>query len=437
MTETVPTAELPAHSKFSASGAERWSSCPGSIVLCAGIEDKPSFYAAEGSAAHQVLEWVLETRLTTDILASGMAYEGRVLEIDGFEIEVTEDMAGYVDATADAMMIYAAHCQHRWTERRFSYGHVLGVPDAEAFGTSDFTAVDTKAGELQVHDFKYGRGVRVDPENNPQLLLYALGALAEFDLAYEFDTVRMVIHQPRIEHTAEWVITVKELTARAERLNLAARAVKAAEGVGIGDALGKYLLPSEKACSFCRAKARCPKMQELVLATVGEEASVDDFADLTVAQPAKLGGNSLAEAMSKVDMIEDWCRAVRAEIERKLVSGEQVPGYKLVTGKQGNRKWTDPAAAEARMKSARLRQDEMYAFKLQSPTQMEKALAKASPRVWADLTKLIYRAPGKPSVAPESDPRQAVTVQATADDFEDLLRIEQPLRAAGQHPFRS
>jgi hypothetical protein len=126
---------------------------------------------------------------------------------------------------------------------------------------------------------------------------------------------------------------------------------------------------------------------------------------------------ALSIKMAAVDLIEDWCKAVRAETERRLLAGESVPGWKLVQGKRGARAWSSPTDAEATLKSMRLKQDEMYEFKLISPTSAEKLLAKDSPRRWSKLLDLIIQPEGKPHVAPESDKRPALVVTPTADDF--------------------
>ena len=151
-------------------------------------------------------------------------------------------------------------------------------------------------------------------------------------------------------------------------------------------------------------------------------ATADDFAEFAPDPvTADDGENFLAVAMSKIGLIEDWCKAIRGEVERRLLSGKPVPGYKLVEGKQGNRKWTDDGEAEAALKSMRLKLDEMYDRKVISPTSAEKLLKKQSPKRWGTLQKHISRAPGKPSVAPSTDPRpELASTIATADDFAAL-----------------
>jgi hypothetical protein len=154
---------------------------------------------------------------------------------------------------------------------------------------------------------------------------------------------------------------------------------------------------------------------------VSESATAADFADLVVGTvDTTSGDNFLSHAMASVGLVEEWCKAVRAETERRLLAGTSVDGFKLVQGRRGSRKWADPAAAEALLKSFRLRQEEMYDFSLISPTTAEKVL-KSSPKRWVKACGLITQSEGKMSVAPASDPRPAMAITATADDFAALV----------------
>jgi hypothetical protein len=190
------------------------------------------------------------------------------------------------------------------------------------------------------------------------------------------------------------------------------RVTEAAEATRQPDA---PLVPGEKQCRFCKAKAVCPALRDEVAEVVSGSATLDEFVDPDMTT----GDNYLSVAMSKVDLVEHWCKAVRAEVERRLLAGQTVDGFKLVEGKRGNRKWSSDAEAEALFKSFRLRQDEMYDYSLISPTKAEKLL-KDTPKRWEKAEALISRADGKPSVAPATDKRPALAVQSIADDFRDL-----------------
>ena len=186
-----------------------------------------------------------------------------------------------------------------------------------------------------------------------------------------------------------------------------------------------YLNPGEKQCRFCKAKATCPALLAEVTDIVHETATLADFADLMPVQPnSDTSDNYLSIAMSKVDLVEGWCKAVRAETERRLLDGKAVDGWKLVEGRKGNRAWTDEAEVEEMFKkSFRLRDDEMYTRKLISPTAAEKLL-KDNPKRLKRAMELTSRAEGKPSVAPAADKRPALAVSNLADEFRTILETD-------------
>jgi hypothetical protein len=256
-------------------------------------------------------------------------------------------------------------------------------------------------------------GVRVDANDNPQLLIYALGALNEYDILADFDTVTMVIHQPRLNHVSEYSISVEQLLAFGDDVRKSANMVR-------GD--NAALVPGEKQCRFCKAKASCPALSAEVSEAVGGVADLSDFADLVAQEiTSETSDNYLPVAMSKVELVEQWCKAIRAETERRLLAGQPVTGYKLVAGRTGNRDWKDAAAVEDMMKKTfRMRDDQVYDQKLISPTKAEKVF-KENPKRWANLQEQIVRGEGKPSVAPATDKRPAMDVKPILDDFRDLI----------------
>ena len=409
-----------AHAKLSPSGAHRWMACPGSVVLEAAYPDSGSDYAREGSAAHELAAIVLEEdgdRASNYVGKKVEFYDGD----DPVLWEVTEDMARHVDDYVKLVREYAQGGT-LMVEQRLGIGHITGEEGAK--GTSDVVIV--KGGELVVMDLKFGMGVKVDAAENPQLQLYALGALNEFDMLADFHTITMVIHQPRLNHVSEWSIPVAQLQEFGLEAMAAANITRDAEEV-----LEKnnkldwmYLNPGEKQCKFCKAKADCPALRAEITEVVGGSAaaSIDEFAEfMPETIDMQTGDNYLPIAMSKVELVEQWCKAVRAEVERRLFAGQKVDGYKLVEGKRGSRKWADEKDAEALFKSFRLRQDEMYDFSLISPTKAEK-LFKENPKRWAKVQDLITQSAGKPSVAPATDKRQEIAVQPVADDFRDLVQ---------------
>jgi len=387
------------HARLAPSGAHGWMNCPG------WESDKTgSKYADEGTAAHTLASWCLTEQ------KPAVAYLGRVIPVNGHDFVVDEAMAEPVQRYVDKVIEYAGSVlpsgevrliHSLLVEQAVPIAHVTGEEGAE--GTSD-AIILTNDGEIQVHDLKFGQGERIDAEENPQLMLYALGALrlVEEFLGEEPERVRCVIHQPRLNHLSEWDCSVERLVAFASEANAAARRY------GLGP-----LNPGKKQCRWCARKATCK-----VLAAFVQEETGADFEALTPPSPPD-HAHSLASQMAAVDLIEDWCRAVRAEVERRLFAGEEVEGYKLVEGKRGARAWSDETEAESTLKSMRLKVEEMYTFKLLSPTQAEKLL-KDSPKRWERVKSLISQSQGKPSVAPITDKRPALVVGKTEDDFESL-----------------
>ena len=380
------------HSLLSPSAAHRWMRCPASIGAESGLPDRPSKYAAEGTAAHELASKCLELE------ANAEAVIGDTMTVDGFDFVVTADMAHHVNDYCKLVREYALGGQ-LLVERRVDFSEAIGVPNST--GTAD--AVIIHAGRLTVIDLKFGMGVRVDATENEQLQLYALGALHDYSVMGEFDEIVMVAHQPRLNHVSEWSIPSAQLEEFRENARLAA--------IEALDNREPRFNPGEKQCRFCRAKATCPALKAEISDAVGGVASPADFADLAVADE-----NDLSRSMARVELVEHWCKAIRAEVERRLFAGEAVSGFKLVEGRRGNRAWSDEAAVEKLFKSFRLKQEEMYDLKLISPTKAEKILKTKNPGRWEKIEALTSRADGKPSVAPATDRRPALAVSNSDED---------------------
>lgn len=416
------------HAELSPSSAKRWMGCPGSVVLSRGLPDSSSQFADEGTAAHFLGATCLENGtnaglyLGRDILLC-KAEDGSHFECFRHDHEepvvlnqftVDGDMADYVQTYVDYVRdVVTSTGGTLFVEVRVAIDHL--TQEEEAAGTSD--VVILAGDEIIVIDLKYGMGVEVSADENEQLLMYASAAARHFEMAGDFDKVRIAICQPRISSLpSEWSCSMAELRVFEAKVQLAAQQV-----IGIVDgAVEAYLNPTDDTCKWCKAKAKCPALEAKVQADIG--ADFDDI--LTGPNPAAgvadLDAESIGKKMACIDLIEVWCTAIRAECERKLLTGEQVPGYKVVQGKRGNRAWSDAEKADRLLARLKLKQDERYTFKLISPTQAQK-LFKDDAEKWAKVEALITQSEGKPSVAPESDKRPAISVAAVdVNDFDDL-----------------
>ena len=394
--------------------------CYGKLAMEKPFPNTSSAYADEGTAAHEVAQMCLEQG------QDASAFAGRIITVARGEgaqrterkFTVDEEMVEHVQRYVDIVRGLGGELM---VEQRVDFSRWIGVDDS--FGTSDAVVIWPDQREIAIVDLKYGRGVAVSAEENEQAQLYACGTLDLLALAYDVEddwTVRLMIVQPRSGNVSEWTLTVAQLKDFAARASVAARhAMHQYEGKA-----EPKLTPGEKQCRFCRAKATCPALAAEVRDVVAAgAATADDFSDLTEVEAAVTAADTddwLSGAMQKVDLVEQWCKAVRAETERRLLAGQEVPGFKLVQGKRGARAWVNPEQAEEALKAMRLKTEQMYDMKLISPTTAEK-LHKAGaigPRQWAKVQELYAQSEGSAHVAPASDKRPALSLSATADDFD-------------------
>lgn len=415
---------MSAHAINPPSGAHGWIACPGWAGGGAGSHNE---YSAEGTAAHFLASTCLQLHVEPAAFAGkdivlwkhpesdseGVAFADESLDpalVITFTFPVNDEMVEAIGRYVGLVRTLAAGALDVGIERRVDM--TPAVPDC--WGTSDTVIVHP--GRITTIDLKYGRGIRVHAERNPQLMLYAFGALREYELLHDIGHITVIVAQPRLDHIDEWTCSVAELRAFAHEAGVAATRRSSLD-------LGA-LVPGEEQCRWCANAPTCPALARHVAETVGA-----DFEDLTAPRVAdaqrvaQLTPVQLHVAMTAVPLVEDWCRLVRAEVERRLLAGVDVPGFKLVQGRQDNpRAWIDPKQAEAKLKSMRLSLEEMYDRKLINPTSAEKLhkAGRLGDRQWSALQKLITRSEGGLSVAPIDDRRLAAKPLVSVDDFEEL-----------------
>lgn len=409
-----------AHALLSPSSAHRWMRCAGALAACGEQKDDSNEYAREGTAAHDLAEkalvyadqgykadhWIGETISVPYTDADGNPQRQ--------DFVVDQEMADYVQVYVDQIMREPGEL---YAEQLLDMEPVYGVPDQ--FGTGDAVVLNHEAQELYVGDLKYGRGVQVYAKDNEQLYSYAAAAFVEHDMFGDWQTIRVAIHQPRLNHYDEHTLTRGEILAFiAHAKDRAADTMAVLEHADDPHAVEQAKTPGEKQCQWCPIKGSCAALAKWAHEQVYEDFVALDHEPEAVRDPVKMTDEVLAAVWHRRDTINGWLNEIQAEAKRRLEAGMDLPGLKLVQGRAGPRKWVDEAAAEDQMKTSRLKQDEMYSMKLISPTQAEKLLKKQKPRVWKKLQELYEQAEGAPAVAPASDKRPPLKV-ATEDQFAD------------------
>lgn len=366
---------MAAHATLGASNAHRWLVCAGSVAAERGLEDKASPFAEEGTRAHELAELALRTSDTA---------------LDAFE---DQEMAEYVRVYVEHVNRLISGSDEHSIEERVSYADWVDG----GFGTAD--AIVLRGNVLYVCDLKYGMGVRVDAEENPQGMLYALGAYAKYFTDHRIDVVRINIIQPRLDHISEWEISVERLLRWAEWVSQRAEATQEPDAERV---------PGEKQCRWCKAKATCPALKEYTEAII--MAEFDDLDGMPKAN--NLSDEQMRRVLDAKGLIEGWLAAVEAVVKERLTTGIAFPGYKLVEGRS-LRRWADDWKAAAKLVDL-VGSDKAYTPpKLISPSQAEKVLGKARK---GELEGLVVKPTGAPTLAPETDKRPAINM--TADDFD-------------------
>ena len=378
------------HALLSPSASHRWLHCTAAPRLEEGIEDKVSDYAAEGTLAHAYCALKLKQflGLSTD------EEEKEIAELNdkyhtGEMDEYTDTYATIVLEKYNAARAATPDAQLR-VETRLDFTDYI----PEAFGTAD--AIIIADGVMEVIDFKYGKGVKVSAEANPQMMIYALGAYARFSFDYRIDSLRATIVQPRIDNLSEFEITIQELTEWADK-TLKPAAEKAYKGDGPQN-------PGEW-CQFCKVKSYCRALANQCTQLAEDYA----YKILTAEELAK-------DVLPRLATVKTWLSGIEDYALQQALNGVKLPGWKIVEGRSV-RKIVDADATITALNQAGYKTTEILKpQELRTITDLEKLVGK---KQFAALCgEWIEKPKGKPTLAPESDKRKAI--DPVAEDFKDI-----------------
>ena len=389
---------LPQHSKLSPSGAATWMNCPGSVEAQEGLPDSSSFFAAEGTAAHELAAWsLIEDRIPHEREGTVIVVEE---EDEDYEITVSGDMCDHVQSYIDGINVLRASTtpDKRWEaiETR------VFTPIKECNGTADYMLYDVEGDVLHIMDLKFGKGVLVKAEDNKQLMIYAWGAGREIYKKFNKIPAHFVLHisQPRKGNFDD--VTYDQ----AKFIELVA---KIETGAKVALQPNAPRIPGKLQCRWCKAKATCTELNGYVTETVKEFPISDPIDSL------ELESDQLSEAMSRVDLIKGWAKAVEETVYRLLRNGQDVANYKLVEGRS-SRGWALSEAeinTELRKRKYKLKVMDFTEQKLLSAPALEKKLGKKN---FTDkLGDLVSKPSGKPTLAESTDKRPAISAEQFAN----------------------
>ena len=373
------------HAILSASSSHRWLHCLPSARLELEFENTNGEAAKEGTAAHALSEHKLKKALR-------IRSKRPTSEYDSDEMEECTD--AYVDFIMEQVELARKSCTDPIVliEQRLDFS--CYVPDG--FGTGDCVIISDD--RLHIVDFKYGMGVLVDAEDNPQMKLYALGALEIYDSLYDIKEISMTIFQPRRENVSTWTVPVEELKAWAEE-ELKPKAAKAYQGEG------EYM-PGPW-CTFCRASTRC-------------RARADEnlkLAQMEFKMPPLLTDSEIEKVLTILPDLTKWANEITAYATDAAVNhGKEWHGFKVVEGRSVRKYKDENAVAEKAVISG---YKDIYRKSLIPMTEMQKLMGKT--KFEEILGNLIYKPPGKPTLVPNSDKRLAMNVADAKNEFNEIM----------------
>lgn len=376
------------HALLSASSSHKWLVCTPSARLEERFENKTSEYMEEGTLAHEIAEFKLR-----NYFFDGMTKRKYNSQMKKFEQRehYNPEIQGYTDDYLDyvkGLALQTAVKPFVAIEQTIDYS----VYAPEGFGTADFLMI--AGNTLHIVDFKYGKGVPVSAENNPQMKLYALGALAQFGIIYSISRVKMTIFQPRLDNISEFEMPAGELQMWGNTV-VKAQAEKAFKGEG------DYVQGEH--CRFCRAKGTCRFRSEANLKTYEETKSTPI-----------LSNKELGEVLLKIEGLDSWLKDLKTEALNQLLQGNDVEGWKAVEGKS-NRTITDVDKAFEILKENGIDEALLYERKPLGLTALEKLVSK---KKFNELVgNYIEKPKGAPTLAKATDKREIYKRSSAEEDF--------------------
>ena len=372
-----------AHSSLPPSAAKMWIACNPSAKKNAEAPEQTSSYAQEGTDAHTVCEEGLKRSL-------GIETEDSRENLEYYDQEMQDHADEYVAFVNEILSRMEA--PYVMIEQRLD----LSEYAPGCFGTGDCVAIGGH--ELQIVDFKYGKGIPVSAGSdekglNPQLACYALGAVSAFDMLYDIETVSMSIFQPRLNIAETYTVTKDALVSWGKNV-LSPAANRAIKGEG------EFVAGDH--CTFCKFKAQCRKRAEYNL-----ELAKYDFE-----KPENLDDSEIEEILGRVDDLVTWASDIKAFALSEALSGKVWTDYKLVEGRSV-RKYTNESMVVQAVKNAGY---DPYEKVVLGITAMTRMLGKK--KFNELLGDLVEKPAGRPTLAPLSDKRPAVRITAT-DDFKE------------------
>lgn len=361
------------HARLSASSAHRWLKCTKSARLEEKFPDTTSEAAKEGTLAHELAELKVRNYFKPgDVSKRKLTFAIKKFKEDPlWDDEMLIHTDTYIDYIRDVSIKLPA-APFVEVEKRVEFGEY--VP--EGFGTADCIMI--QGNTLFVIDFKYGKGVPVSAEENPQMMLYALGAYEACKILYPIERIRLGIVQPRLpDGISEWECTLDELLQFGDYVKERAALAFAGEG---------EFAPGEKTCKFCRARKQCRARSDH---NVKQAFDLGDLPPLISNEEAGKRLLAMRDVVAYQKDLQEWALS-------ECLAGNEVPGWKAVEGRR-SRDWTDMDAAFEKLTRCGIVAEEiLWEKKPLTLAQVEKTIGK---RDFADAVgEFVAQRPGKPTL---------------------------------------